>query len=118
MRMKDSPPHLRVKMRFISTQALFALFTAELLSRDRNHGELVITSVNDCPSVHARKSRHHRGDAVDFKIPSIIEDYRAMHDFRDDLDARLGEDFDVVLHEIPGPPTKYVIHVEYDPREP
>ncbi len=66
--------------------------------------ELVITSGLD--GEHSARSLHYYGLAVDMRINYFTKSVQET--IANELQYRLGEDFDVVLH-------RTHIHVEYDP---
>lgn len=74
--------------------------------------EFVVTSIAD--SVHAEKaSLHYAGAAFDFRIHDITDNLTKAS-LRAEVEAALGQDFDVVLEE-PGTDNEH-IHVEYQPK--
>lgn len=66
---------------------------------------VVVTSGSD--SYHSSKSKHYRGDALDFRTRNRPD----AEAWAERVKAALGRDFDVILEETH-------LHVEYDPRRP
>jgi len=66
--------------------------------------ELVVTSLDD--GEHRPDSKHYKGDAADLRIWNLPR--ARWHAATNDLAARIGDDFDVVLE-------KDHVHVEWDP---
>lgn len=102
MRLKDNS----VRLDGLHVQMLFAMnVVADVLySYDV---ELVVTSVND--GTHMDGSKHYTGDAFDARITDVLQsDWPTV---RDDIKAKLGHDFDVVLETKPPH-----VHIEWDPK--
>ena len=97
----------------MSPQTLLAINVAAPIWQKHGAPELVVTSVNDSWEQHIMRSKHHRGDAVDFRTRNFpggaLGD--AAKAASQELDEALGRDFDVVQK-----PNH--CHCEYDPRRP
>jgi len=108
MRLKDSS----VSLSNLQPQLLFALVVAERAYRDvgaykpgtkdRDMG-IVVTSANDAK--HMDGSLHYSGCAVDVRIRQLVNPDKV----RDEIKARLNQDFDVLLKNTH-------IHIEWQPR--
>lgn len=86
-----------VQLRGLSTQVLLAMQAADWLLE----GNMVVTSVSE--GKHSPGSLHYVGLAFDMRLPG------EPHDFVDQLQECLGEEFDVVIE-------RDHIHVEYQPK--
>lgn len=73
--------------------------------------ECWITSAND--SKHSDVSWHYKGRACDYRTHQLELNGQEQA-LRDEVKARLGQDFDVVLEGV-GTPNEH-LHVEYDPK--
>ncbi|MEZ5932674.1 MAG: LysM peptidoglycan-binding domain-containing protein [Alphaproteobacteria bacterium] len=71
----------------------------------------VITSGND--STHSRGSLHYSNLAVDLRANNISDSL--AQSIANDLQARVGSDFDVIFERFPSNPANDHIHLEYDP---
>jgi len=71
----------------------------------------VITSGND--GRHSQNSLHFSDQAIDLRTNNIIDTLSAT--IAADLQARLGDDYDVIFESFPNNPSNDHIHVEYDP---
>ena len=97
----------------MSVQTLLVALVAAPIWEKHGAKELVLTSVNDSWEQHVMQSKHHRGDAVDFRTKNFPggavgpESQRAAHELRD----ALGRDYDVVWK-----PNH--VHCQYYPRRP
>lgn len=92
-----------VQLNGLHLQAVKAIFTAMLVWKKHGMEALTITSARD--GAHKKNSLHYHGKAFDLRTRDVA-DAVAM---REELQQRLGLDFDVILE-----PDH--IHVEYDPR--
>ena len=96
-----------VELAGLSPQICMAAFIVHLLALGHsNDGKVVITSGSD--SHHSSKSKHYRGDALDFRTRNLEGNLEAL---REEISTALGRDFDVLLE-------RDHLHVEYDPRRP
>lgn len=91
-----------VSLRGMQPQILLALIIAEQLYPPSD-GYMMITSVSD--GQHKLGSLHHVGLAVDIRPPTHE---RALNEFVERLQHRLGYEYDVVLEDDH-------IHIEYQP---
>ena len=71
----------------------------------------VVTSGND--GRHMNGSRHYRNLAIDLRANNISDSQ--ARDIAADLQARLGDDYDVIFEHFPSNPANDHIHLEYDP---
>ncbi len=95
-----------VRIQGMRPEILFAVIVADGLWKE-NRQELVVTSVME--GSHSRGSLHYAGQAVDLRIKGI-DSATPRERLGKELQARLGQDFDVVLESDH-------IHVEYQPKE-
>jgi len=71
----------------------------------------VITSGND--GRHSNGSLHFSNQAIDLRTNNISDSLSAI--IAADLQARVGDDYDVIFERFPSNPANDHIHVEYDP---
>jgi len=80
---------------------------------DNNGGPTpVITSGND--GRHSSGSLHYHNQALDLRTNNISD--ALSQRIADDLQSRLGSDYDVIFERFPSNPANDHIHVEFDPR--
>ena len=87
-------------------EILLALIIAEPLFEEEGE-EMVVTSLIE--GKHSRGSLHYAGAAVDLRTNPIAP--AAAKEIRDELQRRLGPDYDVVLE-------KTHLHIEFQPKKP
>lgn len=90
----------------VRPEVVLALFICEGVYREFQR-ECVITSVID--GRHSRGSKHYSGNAVDIRTRNLNP--LDKEPVKDEIAARLGEDYDVVLE-------RDHIHIEFDPKLP
>lgn len=101
------------QVRHPSTQTVFSQNVARWLWHEWGWTQpFVITSGDD--GIHSTKSKHYTGDAWDLRARHLDRHQRER--FAAELRTRLGQDFDVVVHD--EKPNREHIHVEYDPKGP
>jgi len=92
---------------------------ARALHVEMTNKDLVITSGRR-PKTRGGSSKHETGEAMDIRV-WYLDSPQNQHRYADELSARLGEDFDVIVE---GPAARLEryhdrvahIHVEYDPK--
>lgn len=98
-----------VRLTGLMPQTVLAMLIVERIY-ERRGLECVLTSVND--SKHSDNSWHYRGAAFDARTKqAALEGQEQV--LRDEVQAALGIDFDVVIEDI-GTENEH-LHVEYDP---
>lgn len=84
----------------------------EAIRNNSSYSEGVITSGND--SKHKRNSKHYSDEAIDIR-GKIFPD-KTMKDIADEIQRKLGPDYDVIPEFFPKNPANDHIHIEYDPK--
>ena len=72
----------------------------------------VVTSAND--GRHREDSKHYTDDAIDLRGNNLSD--ANMKQIANELQRRIGSDYDVIAEYFPGSPSNEHIHIEYDPR--
>lgn len=93
-----------VRIRGISNEILLAINVAQSIYADSGEAMMTITSLTD--GRHNSGSLHHTGEAVDLRLPKIV-DAKTMRDRLSAILHLVG--YDVVLEATH-------IHIEYDPK--
>ena len=103
-----------VRLKELQPQMALAAHVVDGVFYDFSILECWITSAND--GRHSPTSLHYRDGlcrALDFRTHQTDLDGREVA-LRNEVKARLGDDFDVVLEDVGGPNEH--LHVEYDPK--
>ena len=95
-----------VSVRQLTVQGLLIIIAgSQILDLVAPGTRCVVTSGDD--GKHGFKSKHYRGDAVDFRTRNLTREQKEQ--FEHMMKKSLGKDFDVILEDTH-------LHVEYDPK--